>query len=184
MAGLFEGGNEPPDSLKLGLGLPGVKNENQDIFPEKQDFLQKAGHKNHQRASVTAGGYAASLSLLHDGAHFVTLLALYPFQRMLTTTGPVKKLEDGPEEKFADNQGDLCCIAWELRCTFRERIIYDSAQQECQSGNMPLTGQCTQGHTSETQSASVLPLTQSVLGGTGNKCSLTGFLIKDTGQKR
>ncbi|KAJ4438717.1 hypothetical protein ANN_14664 [Periplaneta americana] len=34
----------------------------------------------HQRAPVAAGGYAVSLSLLHDGA-------LYLFQRVLTTTG-------------------------------------------------------------------------------------------------
>ncbi|KAJ4446221.1 hypothetical protein ANN_12915 [Periplaneta americana] len=40
----------------------------------------------HQGASVAAGGYAISLSLLHNRAYFVALLALYSFQQVLTTT--------------------------------------------------------------------------------------------------
>ncbi|KAJ4442647.1 hypothetical protein ANN_04236 [Periplaneta americana] len=41
----------------------------------------------HYGAFVAAGGYALYLFLLHDRAQHVAPLTLYPFQRVLTTTG-------------------------------------------------------------------------------------------------
>ncbi|KAJ4428541.1 hypothetical protein ANN_24585 [Periplaneta americana] len=74
----------------------------------------------HQRAPVAAGGYAVSLSLLHDGTYFVAILALYPFQRVLTTTdldinttaaGSMVERRKNKESKRDDWYDDECRVA-------------------------------------------------------------------------
>ncbi|KAJ4443317.1 hypothetical protein ANN_04985 [Periplaneta americana] len=57
------------------------------ITPEMlQNVLSTFSIFSSYIAIVAAGGYAVSQSLVHDGAEFLTIHALYPFQRVLTTT--------------------------------------------------------------------------------------------------
>ncbi|KAJ4444690.1 hypothetical protein ANN_06487 [Periplaneta americana] len=78
----------------------------------------------HWRASLAAGGYAFYLSLLHDGTNYV---ALYPFQRALTTTAlhsytnKVTRLYSHCEKKLFIEKGTSSAGSWKKK--LKERLV-------------------------------------------------------------
>ncbi|KAJ4445152.1 hypothetical protein ANN_06953 [Periplaneta americana] len=80
MAGLCEGGNEPPGSLKASkTGVVSTEHAGASLsYPRKTQCTIVL--------SVAASGYALYLSVLHDGAHWTAPRTLCIFQRVLTTT--------------------------------------------------------------------------------------------------
>ncbi|KAJ4431215.1 hypothetical protein ANN_19812 [Periplaneta americana] len=82
MAGLCEGGNEPPGSLKATFIL------RQESSAQSTLGLASLtrGKRSALSALVAASGYALYLSLLHDGAQGTAPRTHCTFQRLLTTT--------------------------------------------------------------------------------------------------